>query len=203
MYPGVPARPGARQSARSSRQPCYRYACLARSARHLDGSGSALRLEGTTPQPGLAGVRGCEKIAGRREGVPGRVRQGAGSPKSGSVAGLRDPILGVAQRRRARPGTSAVGWKFFHSLSGPVFVAGPSGSAEGRGWLAASMRQRASRRSAWTWPARHAHAVGDLCRSARGRLRGQGRRSLAAQGGDEAHRPTHILLPSALGKRHG
>jgi hypothetical protein len=65
----------------------------------------------------LPRLRGCEKIAGRREGVPGRVRQDAGSPKSGSLAGLRDPIFGFPQRRRARPGASAVGWRFFHSLS--------------------------------------------------------------------------------------
>jgi hypothetical protein len=64
-----------------------------------------------------ADLRGCEKIAGRREGVPGRVGQGAESRKSASVAGLRDPIFGIPQRRRARPGASAVGWRFFHSLS--------------------------------------------------------------------------------------
>jgi len=40
------------------------------------------------------GLRGCGKFAGRSEGVPGRVRQGAGSLKLGSVVALRDPILG-------------------------------------------------------------------------------------------------------------
>ena len=59
-------------------------------------------------------LRACDNIPDRREGDPGRGEQGARGPKSGSVAGLHDPISGLLQRRTPRPGASAAG--------GPVVI---------------------------------------------------------------------------------
>ena len=78
-------------------------------------------------------VRACEKFAGRSEGVSGRAQQGAGGRKSGSVAGLRDPIFGFPRRSGVRPGASAVGRRISSQALSPGTERPRSESIAGRG----------------------------------------------------------------------